>query len=584
MSISNVLSLLGGVALFLFGMSLMGDSLKKVAGNSMERILFRLSNTPLKGLLLGAGVTAVIQSSSATSVMVVGFVNSGIMKLGQALAVILGAIIGTSITGWIISLSSIEGTGWVALFSTSTISAVVAIIGIVLRMASKDQRKKHVGEIMLGFAVLMYGMHSMSGAVAPLREEPAFLSAITTFTNPFLGMLVGVALAAVLQSASAAVGIVQALSSTGVISFSIAYPVLLGISVGASLPVLLSSFGAKVNGKRAAFGYLILSAGGLVISAVLFYLPDLIFHFPFKDMILNAFGIAIVNTVFRLISAFVLLPFLPGIAHLLTRLIRETEEEKAANADFDRLDERFLKLPAVAVEQSRLTVNSMATKAKENILRAIDLISDYKEEGYNHVVEMEDYIDTYEDKLGTYLVKLNQKELDTKQNERVSDFLHTISDFERISDHAMNVADAAKEIHEKKIVFSEAAQKELDVLKAAIHEILDLSIDSFVNEDESAQYKVEPLEEHIDVLCDQMKLRHVERMQSGKCSLSVGFVFNDILTNLERVADHCSNVAVAMIELSADAYETHEYMISLKELRSHNFDALYEQYSKKYQI
>ena len=281
MSISSVLSLLGGVALFLFGMSLMGDSLKKVAGNSMERILFRLSNTPLKGLLLGAGVTAVIQSSSATSVMVVGFVNSGIMKLGQALAVILGAIIGTSITGWIISLSSIEGTGWVALFSTSTISAVVAIIGIVLRMASKDQRKKHVGEIMLGFAVLMYGMHSMSGAVAPLREEPAFLSAITTFTNPLLGMLVGVALAAVLQSASAAVGIVQALSSTGVISFSIAYPVLLGISVGASLPVLLSSFGAKVNGKRAAFGYLILSAGGLVISAVLFYLPDLIFHFPF---------------------------------------------------------------------------------------------------------------------------------------------------------------------------------------------------------------------------------------------------------------------------------------------------------------
>lgn len=584
MSISSVLSLLGGVALFLFGMSLMGDSLKKVAGNSMERILFRLSNTPLKGLLLGAGVTAVIQSSSATSVMVVGFVNSGIMKLGQALAVILGAIIGTSITGWIISLSSIEGTGWVALFSTSTISAVVAIIGIVLRMASKDQRKKHVGEIMLGFAVLMYGMHSMSGAVAPLREEPAFLSAITTFTNPLLGMLVGVALAAVLQSASAAVGIVQALSSTGVISFSIAYPVLLGISVGASLPVLLSSFGAKVNGKRAAFGYLILSAGGLVISAVLFYLPDLIFHFPFKGMILNAFSIAIVNTVFRLISAFVLLPFLPGISHLLTRLIRETEEEKAANADFDRLDERFLKLPAVAVEQSRLTVNSMATKAKENILRAIDLISDYKEEGYNHVVEMEDYIDTYEDKLGTYLVKLNQKELDTKQNERVSDFLHTISDFERISDHAMNVADAAKEIHEKKIVFSEAAQKELDVLKAAIHEILELSIGSFVNEDESAQYKVEPLEEHIDVLCDQMKLRHVERMQSGTCSLSVGFVFNDILTNLERVADHCSNVAVAMIELSADAYETHEYMISLKELRSHNFDALYEQYSKKYQI
>ena len=584
MSISNVLSLLGGVALFLFGMSLMGDSLKKVAGNSMEKILFRLSSTPIKGILLGTAVTAIIQSSSATSVMVVGFVNSGIMKLSQALAVILGSMIGTSITGWIISLSSIEGTGWVSLFSTSTISAVVAVIGILLRMFSKNQRKRHVGEIMLGFSVLMYGMHSMSSAVAPLREDPVFLKAVTAFSNPLLGMLIGALLAAVLQSASAAVGILQALSSTGVITFSLAFPVILGISVGASVPVLLSAIGAKVNGRRAAFGYLILSAAGVIICGALFYLADLVFNFPVKNTVLNTAGIALVNSVFRLATGILLMPFLQKISAALSGLIKESEEERAANADFDRLDERFLRLPAVAVEQSRLTVNSMALKAKENILRAIDLISDYKEDNYNRVVEMEDFIDTYEDKIGTYLVKLNQKELDPKQNEHVSDYLHTISDFERISDHAMNIADSAKEIHEKKIMFSQAAWKELSVLRAAISEILELSIGSFVEENEENQYKVEPLEEHIDVLCDQMKLRHVERMQNGDCSLSIGFVYNDILTNLERVADHCSNIAVAMIELSADAYETHEYMISLKELRSHNFDTLYENYSNKYQI
>ncbi len=584
MQLSDILSLLGGVALFLFGMTLMGDSLKRVAGNSMEMILFRLSGTPLKGLLLGAAVTAIIQSSSATSVMVVGFVNSGIMKLSQAIAVILGSIVGTSITGWIISLSAIEGSGWVSLLSTSTISAVIAIIGVILRMFSKDQRKKHIGEIMLGFSVLMYGMHSMSEAVSPLREDPVFLSVITAFSNPVLGIVIGALFAAVLQSASAAVGILQALSSTGVITFSIAYPILLGIGIGAAFPVLLSAIGAKVNGRRAAFAYLLINVAGAVLCGAIYYIANAFCHFPFDTSTLNTFGIALVNTVFRTVSVVLLFPLIGILANLLTKLISESEEERSANADFDRLDERFLAHPSLAVEQSRLTVNSMAIKARENIFQAMQLVTQYSENGYNHVAETEDFVDLYEDKLGTYLLKLNARELDQKQNERVSEFLHTLSDFERISDHALNVAETAKEIFTKKIVFSQAAQKELAVLTAALQEILTISIDAFIRGDDSAQYAVEPLEERIDVLCDEMKLRHVERMQNGECSLSLGFVFNDLLTNYERVADHCSNIAVAMIEIGDDMFDTHGYIINLKELHSHDFDALYEQYSAKYSI
>ncbi len=584
MGISEILTLLGGVALFLFGMTLMGDGLKKVAGSSMELILFRLSGTPLKGLLLGTGVTAIIQSSSATSVMVVGFVNSGIMKLSQAISVILGAIVGTSVTGWIISLSSIEGTGWVSLLSTSNISALIAVIGVVFRMFSKDQRKKHVGDIMLGFSVLMYGMHSMSGAVSALREDPSFLSIITAFSNPALGIVIGMVFAAVLQSASAAVGILQALSSTGVITFAIAFPILLGIGIGAALPVLLSAIGAKVNGKRAAWAYLVINVAGALLNGILFYAADAIWHFSFTSSSLNTVTIALVNTGFRILTSIVLLPLIGVMADILTKLIRESEEERAANADFDRLDERFLSHPSLALEQSRITVNSMATKAKENILLAISLLTDYSENGYDRVMEMEDYVDRYEDKLGTYLLKLNAHELDRKQNERLSEFLHTLSDFERISDHAVNVAETAKEIHTKKIVFSEAAGKELEVLTGAIREILDISIGGFIKGDDSVQYTVEPLEERVDVLCDEMKLNHVERMQTGVCSLSVGFVYNDIITNFERVADHCSNIAVAMIEICDDMYDTHGYIINLRELHSHNFDQLYDQYSEKYKI
>ena len=585
MSLSNVISLLGGVALFLFGMSLMGEGLKKVAGSKLELVLYRLSSTPLKGVLLGAGVTAVIQSSSATSVMLVGFVNSGMMKVRQAMAVIMGAIVGTSITGWIICLSYMEGSGGlVALLSTATISAAVAVIGIVLRMFSKKQSSHHVGDILLGFAVLMFGMQAMSSAVAPLKESQRFIQLMTAFSNPIIGILAGAAITSILQSASAAVGILQALSVTGAIEFAEAFPIILGIAIGAAVPVLLSALGARTNGKRTAYAYLIIQVIGVTLFTAIFYSLNASMHFKLMNLVMNPVNIALVNTVFRVLMAVVLLPFIGLIEKLICALIRESEAEREANADFDRLDERFLKHPTLAVEQSRLTIDAMARKARENICDAMLLIHQYSPELAQKVERDEDLVDRFEDKIGTYLMRLNSSELSKEENEKVSKYLHTLSDFERISDHAMNVAQTAQEIYEKKIHFSAEGDHELTVLLGAINEILELAINGFVEDDLDKAYRVEPLEEHVDMLCDELKMRHVERLQAGTCSLKIGFVFNDLLTNFERVADHCSNIAIAMIELSQDEFDTHDYINNLKELRSHNFDELYAQYAEKYAV
>lgn len=582
--IDNIISLLGGVALFLFGMSLMGDGLKRVAGSRMELVLYRLSGTPLRGVLLGAGVTAVIQSSSATSMMVVGFVNSGMMKLDQAISVIHGALIGTSVTGWIIAVSSLQGNGWVSLLSTSTLSALVAVIGICLRMFSKRQLRHHVGDILLGFAVLMFGMQSMSGAVEPLKENAQFLALLTTFSNPILGVLVGTAFTAVLQSASAAVGILQALALTGAVTFATAYPIILGIAIGSAVPVLLSALGAKADGRRAAVSYLVIEVLGALIFGVLYYALDAAIGFGLEHWVVDAFSVALINTGFRVATALALVPFPRLLKRLASLLVKEREDEKELNGELDRLDERFLRHPPLAVEQSRLTINSMATAARDNLLRAISLLGEYSEQKRRKVEQTEDLIDLYEDKLGTYLVKLNTNELNPRQNEAVSKYLHTLSDFERISDHAMNIAETAREKAEKKISFSGAAGHELEVLTAAVTEILTMSVACFVEEDVEAAYRVEPLEERIDVLCDTMKLNHVERLQKGDCSLTQGFVFNDLLGDFERVADHCSNIALALIELQSDAFDTHGYILDLKERHSHNFDALYQQYSEQFDL
>ena len=578
-----MISLLGGVALFLFGMTLMGDGLKKVAGNKLEIILYRLTSTPLKGVLLGTGVTAVIQSSSATSVMVVGFVNSGMMQVRQAIGIVLGSILGTSITGWILCLSDISGSGWVSLLSTATLTGIVAVIGIVLHMLCKDQAKRHIGDILLGFAVLMYGMSAMSGAVAPLKDSAAFINLLTRFSNPLLGVLVGTVFTCILQSASAAVGILQALAITGTITFSVAFPITLGIAIGAAVPVLLSSLGASVKGKRTAYVYLLIDVIGAVVWGVVFYAVNAAVHFPFTDTTMTTVSIALLNTIFRFATVLLLTPMIPLLEKLVSFLFPD-KASTGALADIDRLEERFLAHPALAIEQSRLAIDSMARQAQDNILSAFSLLDKFSDEQFAALQENEEAIDHYEDKLGTYLIKITSKELTPRQTADVSKYLHTISDLERISDHSLNIGETAQELYTKKIVFSPTGARELKVMLAAVTRILEITINAFLDNDVAAAYRVEPLEELIDNLCDEMKLHHIDRLQTGECTLNHGFAFNDLLTNCERVSDHCSNIAVAMIELESDSFDTHEYINSVMAMHSHSFDEYYSEYSKEFQI
>ena len=585
MGVTSILSLLSGVALFLYGMSVMGDSLKKVAGNKLELILYKLTSTPLKGILLGTAVTAIIQSSSATTVMVVGFVNSGMMKVAQSIGIIMGANIGTSVTGWILCLSYIEGSGGIAqLLSTATISAVVAIIGIIFRMVMKKDSYRHVGEIMLGFAILMFGMQTMSGAVAPLKDSETFRSMLTMFTNPAAGILVGILFTAVLQSASASVGILQALSVTGGISFAVALPIVMGIGVGAACPVLMSAIGTNKNGKRTALIYLLNDLFGMLFWSIVFYTLNAIFHFKFMNVVMTPVYIALMNTVFRAATICILSPFIKYIEKLVYILIKDDEEDLDEQKDFDLLEERFLNYPAIAIAQSHTAMNGMARKARKNLSRSVSLLKKYSDEKYQKIEEKEVLIDKYEDKLGTYLMQLTGKELSGDQTKQVSKFLHTISDFERMGDHALNVARTAKELYDKKIVFSDEARYELNVLIAAMKEIVTSTVQAFSRDDLQMAARIEPLRELIGMLCDELKMRHVDRLQSGKCGISQGFAFNDLLTNIERVSDHCSNVAVAMIELESRNFDTHEYLKSLREMRNTEYKRYFEEYEQKYSI
>lgn len=585
MGITSILSLLSGVALFLFGMSLMGDGLKKAAGEKLELILYKLTSTPIKGVLLGTAVTAIIQSSSATTVMVVGFVNSGMMKVAQAIGIIMGANIGTSITGWILCLSYIEGSSGIAqLLSTTTISAVVSIIGILFKMISKKSTYKNVGDIMLGFSILMFGMQSMSGAVSPLKENPHFVNMLTMFSNPFMGILVGIAFTAVLQSASASIGILQALSVTGAITFASAFPITLGIGVGAACPVLLSSIGTNKNGKRTALIYLMNDLFGMVFWAVVFYSVNAVVRFDFMDMTMSPIAIAILNTVFRLATVVILFPFIKWIERLVFHLVKDTQEDREEQADFDLLEERFLRYPALAIGQSHTAMNGMARKARKNIVRAMGLFDNYTEDRYNKVQEKENLIDKYEDKLGTYLMQLTGRDMTENQSKQVSIFLHTISDFERLGDHAVNLSKSANELYEKKISFSDEATYELSVLGGAVKEILEVTVDAFSDDDVGEAIRVEPLRELINVLCNELKSRHITRLRNGKCELKLGFAFNNILTDFERIGAHCSNVAVALLESEAEDFDTHEYQKSIREMNNVMYRELYEAYELKYDI
>ena len=583
MDILDIVMLLGGVAMFLYGMSLMGDGLKKVAGNKLELILYRLSSNPLKGILLGTGVTAVIQSSSATSVMVVGFVNSAMMKLRQAIAIIMGAVIGTSITGWIICLSSVGGTSSaLKLLSTEALAAITAVASIILKNAVKKRSTKHVADILMGFAVLMFGMKTMSGSVSALKEDPGFISFLTSFSNPFLGILIGIVFTAILQSASASVGILQALSSTGLITLDETLPIILGIAIGASVPVLLSGMGSPKDGKRTAISYLVIETLRVILFAAVFYGLNAILHFSFIHQTMDMFSIALLNTLFRVSTVIVLALFIPLIEKLVIQLVpgNPTDEEKTR--DMDRLEERFLAYPTLAVEQTRLTINKMAELTQKSMNIAIGLLNEYSEKDFAEVENLEGIVDRYEDKIGSYLMKLTGREMTETQNKAVSQYLRAITDLERISDHALNIAERAQELKEKKISFSDKGEKEMNNLTAAIQEIMNITFGCFLSDEAEEAYRVEPLEQVIDKLCQKMREKHTARLQKGKCTISQGYVFNDLVGDFERVSDHCSNIAIVIVDLMGNSLDVHELSETMHMDHPQHYEEYYEEFRTKY--
>ena len=587
MNLADALSLLGGVSLFLFGMTLMGEGLKLVAGNKLELILYKLSGTPLKGILLGTGVTAVIQSSSATSVMVVGFVNSGMMKMKQAISIIMGAIIGTSITGWIISLSDLGGSnGLLSLLSTETLSAITAIVGIYLRLFSKKQTHHHTGDILMGFAILMFGMKAMSSSVSSLRESEVFISLLTQFSNPILGIIIGMVFTTVIQSASASVGILQALSSTGAITFEIALPIIMGIAIGASVPVLLSALGASTDGKRTALSYLVVDTLGVIVFSLLFYSINALVHFTFMSTPLRSVNIALLNTVFRLIVVALLLPFISLLEKLVSTLIKDKKQEQDKELDdIKRLEERFISYPPLAVENARIAINKIGELAEKNILDAFNLLRNgYTDGGFDEVERIEGVIDKYEDSIGTYLTKLTGREMPKDLNRSVAKYLHTLTDFERISDHALNIAESAKEIKEKEISFTPEAIHEMDVMMKALERIVHITVSSFAENDLDKAYLVEPLEEVIDDLCEKMRFNHVDRLTKGECTILNGYVFNDLIGNYERISDHCSNTAATLIEMEEGVFGLHTYTNEVKDRHTHNFEENYKFFSDAFTL
>ena len=591
MNIANILALAGGIALFLFGMQLMGDGLKKVAGNKLELVLWKLSGTPVKGILLGTVVTAVIQSSSATSAMVVGFVNSGMMTVAQSISIVMGANIGTSVTGWLLCMSMLGGqNGWLSLLSTDTISAVVAFIGIIWMMFSKKEIKKNVGGIMLGFAVLMYGMAAMSDAVSPLKENEGFRSMLTMFDNPLLGILIGILITALLQSNSASVGILQALSVTGAVTYAAAFPMIMGMGIGASIPVLLSAVGAGRDGKRTAMIYLLINMFGTLICTVLFYGINAFVPFSFmqNDTPVGMIGIATMNTLYRVAAIIVLAPFIKYLERITDLILKnkqdpETNDTKKANS-VAHLEERFLENPVLALAHSGETIRRMAKITEENLFRSFSLITNYDPEEAKIVIEAEDIVDQYEDVLGTYLIKVTGLALNHDQTLETSLYLHTVSDFERVSDHSVNIQEAALEIFEKKVKFSGDAVDELRVMEAALRKIVSITFEAFEKHDLELACRVEPLEEHIDLLCQTAKLNHVARLQTQVCTLQQGFVFNDLIGNFERVADHCSNIAVALLELQADAFDTHAYLQDMRSRQNESFQRMLQEYSEEFEF
>ncbi len=580
MDIFDILALVGGLALFLFGMQTMGNALEKKAGGQLKSVLTKMTNNPVKGFLLGLVVTSIIQSSSATTVMVVGFVNSGIMTLHQSIGIIMGANVGTTITAWILSLMAVDGAGIMAFFKPSSFVPVLAIVGVFLLMFNKKQKSKDTATILLGFAVLMTGMSAMSDAVAGLKEVPEFTNILTLFSNPILGVVAGAVMTAIIQSSSASVGILQAISTTGAITFGSAIPLIMGMGIGTCITAVLASIGANKNAKRATLVHLYFNVIGTPVALALFYGANHFLQFGFFDDAVGEVEIAIINTVFKLFCTVFWFPLIKVLEKLATVSVRDTEEKEK----YEILDERLFATPAVAVDRCKDVTVTMADISVQAIEKALLMLSAYDEKTSEEIIKAEKKADKYEDKLGSYLVKVSALELSDEDSAETTKLLHIISDFERISDHAVNVLKSAEEIAEKKLAFSEKAQFEISALTGAISEIVKLAYKSFAENDFEAASQVEPLEQVVDALKDRIKTKHIRRLQEGRCTIELGFILNDILTDLERVSDHCSNIAGLVLEMAHSEMDIHKYLKKIKKDPDSKFSELYESYSQKYTL
>ncbi|MGN0649906.1 MAG: Na/Pi cotransporter family protein [Oscillospiraceae bacterium] len=583
MGISDILTMVGGLALFLFGMHTLSGALEKLAGGSLEKWLEKLTSSPMRGVLLGAGVTALIQSSAATTVMMVGFVNSGIMKLSQAIGVIMGANIGTTATSWLISLSAVEGSGFITLFKPTTFTPILALVGVILLMFCKSDKKKTIGIIMLGFATLMFGMNMMSDGAKVLEGNEQFCSIMTMFSNPILGVLVGAVLTAILQSSSVSIGILQSFSNaTGGITYSIALPIILGQNIGSCVTALISSIGANKSAKRVAIVHLYFNIIGTILFLTVFYTLNTFLNFAFMNDSLNSIGISIIHTCFNVITTAVFLPFTKQLEKLAKLTIRDKPGEETPERPL--LDERLLKTPSVAIEQCRNVACKMADLTRTTLISSLGLLTEFDQKLAQEIVDNENTIDIYEDKIGSYILKISSKDLSVTESQIVSNLLHTIGDLERISDHAVNIMEAASEMHTKKVKFSQQAFDEIEVITSAVIEILSMSINAFINADVELAKEVEPLEDVIDQLRSDLKSRHIERLRKGLCTIELGFILSDLLTNIERVSDHCSNIAVCLIQIKENNMDTHEYMTELKKLEKSAFMDEFTSYQTKYAL
>lgn len=585
MDFFKILSLIGGLALFLYGMDVMGDGLKKLSGSKLEYFLGQLTSNRLKGFLLGFIVTAVIQSSSATTVMLVGFVNSGIMKLSQTISTIMGANVGTTVTAWLLSTAGISGDSFfVKLLKPDSWTPILAAVGAGIIMFSKSERQKNIASILLGFAVLMFGMSAMSDAVSGLKDDPNFTRILIMFENPIMGILAGTILTAIIQSSSASVGILQALSATGTISYAAAIPIILGQNIGTTITPIISSINGNKESKRVAFICLLFNVVGAVVLSIPFYIANSVYVFPFMGYSVNAFNIAVIHTLFNIFSSVLLMPFTNVLEKLAMLVIKGKGNEEQEFDPFATLDDRFITVPGFAVEKCRELTYEMAKIAQEAVFDSTNILNNYSREVEECIEKLEKRVDKYEDKISAYLVGLSEKSLNTADTHQVTKILHIIGDVERISDHALNICETAEEMHEKKISFSEEATKEINVLTEAVNEILAITTAMLEKDNIELAKRVEPLEQIIDKLRKKIKNNHVKRLQVGECTVELGFILSDLLTNYERISDHCSNIAVAVLGNANGNFEAHDYMKHVKNEGENEFFEKYDYYKEKYSI